>query len=226
MAAEQRIGEILLSIPKASGRPSENSSTRTEKLKSEVASEMGYSKDDVSDYQNMAKHPEVVQAVMDNALKNGEVVTKASVMKEIRAYKERIKELESREPEMPSDYTDMKLKLKPIIAEKQRQRQVDGGKEKVQQNSVEATTTQNELATIAGVSHGTHDKKKDFLAKKAEEKIFSGKADPDKNSCQGYTPQERNKTHRENKTDYKIAKAAGTSDKNTQCQEKKYMVNG
>lgn len=47
------------------------------------------------------------------------------------------------------------LKLKPIIAKEQRQKQVEGGKTKVQQKSVEATTTQKELATIAGVSHDT-----------------------------------------------------------------------
>lgn len=40
-------GEILLSIPKASGRPTENSSSGVEKLKTkaEVTEEMGYSKD-------------------------------------------------------------------------------------------------------------------------------------------------------------------------------------
>lgn len=93
IAAEQRIGEILLSIPKQSGRPAENSSDDTEKLKtkSEVASEMGYTRHDVSDYQRMAQNPEVVQMVINKALENGEVVTKSQVMKEIKAAAEKAK---------------------------------------------------------------------------------------------------------------------------------------
>ena len=116
VAAEQRIGELLLSLPTAQGKRTdlETSAHRGEevKTKAEISAEMGYSKKNVEDYQQMAKHPEVVQKVIEDALANGEVVTKSSVMKEIRAYKERIKELESREPKVPSDYTDMKLKLK------------------------------------------------------------------------------------------------------------------
>lgn len=86
IAAEQRIGEILLSIPKATGNQYTNAnSERAEKAKSEVASEMGYSRHDVSDYQRMAQNPEIVQMVINNALANGEVVTKSQVMKEIKA---------------------------------------------------------------------------------------------------------------------------------------------
>jgi hypothetical protein len=46
---------------------------------------MGYSKDEASDYQQMAKHPEVVKKVMEDALANGEVVTKSSVRRWIEA---------------------------------------------------------------------------------------------------------------------------------------------
>lgn len=123
IAAEQRIGELLLTIPKQSGartdlRTSDDGSTEV-KTKGETIKAMGYGQE-AKDYQQMAKHPEVVQAVMDNALANGEVVTKSSVMKEIRAYKERIRELENREPEVPSDYTDMKLKLKSAVINAER----------------------------------------------------------------------------------------------------------
>jgi hypothetical protein len=50
---------------------------------------------------------------------------------------------------------ELALKLKPVIAEKQKQKQIEGGKNKVQQNSVEASTTQKELAKVANVSHDT-----------------------------------------------------------------------
>lgn len=68
LAAEQRIGELLLAIPSASGRRTdlETSSERVEKVKtkSETVKEMGYSKDEASDYQQMAKHPEVRRMII------------------------------------------------------------------------------------------------------------------------------------------------------------------
>lgn len=96
IAAEQRIGELLLAIPSSSGRRTdlETSSIHTEKVKtkSETAAEMGYSKDEVSDYQRMAKNPEIVQKVIEDALANGEVVTKSQVLKEIKAAREQAKQ--------------------------------------------------------------------------------------------------------------------------------------
>lgn len=87
IAAEQRIGELLLAIPSASGHRTdlETSSERIEKVKtkSETVKEMGYSKDEASDYQRMAQNPEIVQKVIDQAVASGEVVTKSQVMKEI-----------------------------------------------------------------------------------------------------------------------------------------------
>jgi hypothetical protein len=48
------------------------------------------------------------------------------------------------------------LLLKPIIEEKAREKQIQAGKEKLSQKSVEASIdTQKELAKIAGVSHDT-----------------------------------------------------------------------
>ena len=130
IAAEQRIGELLLAIPKAQGRRNDisTSSTQVEEVetKSETISKMGYSKDEASDYQQMAKHPDVVQKVIDDALERGEVVTKASVMREIKFYKDRISALESRKPEkvtvevVPDDYEETKRKLAEAEREAQR----------------------------------------------------------------------------------------------------------
>lgn len=94
IAAEQRIGELLLSIPKASGNQyTSANSTQTEKAKTktETIKDMGYTKDEASDYQQMAKHPEVVKQVLADAEANGEIATKASVMREIKFYKDRVK---------------------------------------------------------------------------------------------------------------------------------------
>lgn len=118
IAAEQRIGELLLAIPKAPGKRTDLETSAHErgevKTKAEVVSEMGYGKRESEDYQQMAKHPEVVRKVIADAIENGEIVTKTSVMREIKFYKDRIKTLENAEPKVktvevaPDDYDDIK----------------------------------------------------------------------------------------------------------------------
>lgn len=131
VAAEQRIGEILLSIQKSQGKRTDIDTFSRQpeevKTKSEITSEMGYSKDQVSEYQRLAQNPEIVQKVIDDALMRGEVVTRKLVIEEIRSAKEemkrqlaekdkRISELEKQDPEVvevikeviPDDYADLK----------------------------------------------------------------------------------------------------------------------
>lgn len=95
IAAEQRIGELLLAIPKATTNHKnpdlENRGASNFKTKSETISDMGYSKDEASDYQRMAKNPEIVKKVIDEAIANGEVVTKTQVLKEIKAERDKAK---------------------------------------------------------------------------------------------------------------------------------------
>ena len=163
IAAEQRIGEILLSIPKAQGKRSdvETSSTDAEevKTKSETISEMGYTKDEAHDYQQMAKYPEVVQMVIDKAIESGDVVTKSSVMREIKFYKNRIKALEEREPETrtievtPDDYEDIKAeaeasrkKMKLYLAE------CDRLERQYEKKCKEALELQDELRELKSAS--------------------------------------------------------------------------
>lgn len=86
IAAETRIGEILLSIPKQTGNQyTSASSTPIEKAKtkSEAISEMGYSKDQVSDFQRMAQNPAVVNLVIEQAEKEGRVVSYDTIPKYI-----------------------------------------------------------------------------------------------------------------------------------------------
>jgi len=63
---------------------------------------------------------------------------------------------------------ELALKLKPVIAEKARERQ--GTRTDIQQNSVESSTTQNELAKAAGVSHDTIHKA-EVIAEEATEEV-------------------------------------------------------
>ena len=97
IAAEQRIGELLLAIPKASGgdRRSEDfknpNNGNFEKSKSETIKEMGYGKNEAADFQKMARNPDIVRKVIEDATANGEVVTKAAVMRQIQKAKEEAK---------------------------------------------------------------------------------------------------------------------------------------
>ena len=96
IAAETRIGEILLSIPKQTGNQyTSASSTPIEKAKtkSETISEMGYSKDQASDYQRMAQNPAVVNMVLEQAEREGRVVFHADVMRKIKAKDAEIEKL-------------------------------------------------------------------------------------------------------------------------------------
>ncbi len=123
IAAEQRIGELLLAIPKQSGMRTdlETSSEQVEKVKTkgETISDMGYSKDEASDYQRMAQNPKIVQQVIDDAIANGDVVTKSQVMKEIAEAKRQLKEendrlrkaKSEREMELISEKRDLEKRL-------------------------------------------------------------------------------------------------------------------
>lgn len=96
IAAEQRIGDLLLAIPTAQGKRTDKETSTEDtakvKTKAEAIAEQGYERHEASDYQQMAKNPEIVQRVMDDAIANGEVVTKAQVMREIAEAKRQAKE--------------------------------------------------------------------------------------------------------------------------------------
>lgn len=128
IAAEQRIGELLLAIPTSQGRRTdkETSVERSTKVetKNQTIERMGYGTTEAKDYQQMAKHPEVVKKVIQDAMDNGEIVTKASVMREIKFYKDRIKQLEQEPAKtvevVPEDYEELKEQLR--IAESDAER--------------------------------------------------------------------------------------------------------
>lgn len=121
--AAQRMGELLLQIQKQTGNQYTSAFSRDDekaKTKTEITSEMGMTKDQVSQYQQMAQNPEAVQVAIQKAIDNGDVVSRSQVMKEIRAVKEeakrQIEELKNRKPEVkevvPEDYEDTKRQLR------------------------------------------------------------------------------------------------------------------
>lgn len=153
IAAEQRIGELLLAIPKASGQYAESENRPTSK--NTLIRDMGYTKDEASDYQQMAKNPEIVQKVIEDALANGEIITKASVMREIKFYKDRIKELQSQEPKVktvevvPDDYEALKKKAKEASAYKQDYKREQ---DKVTEKQREILALKDRIAELEGAT--------------------------------------------------------------------------
>lgn len=142
IAAETRIGEILLSIPSASGRRTdlETSSNHSEKVmtKSETAEQMGYTRHEVSDYQRMAQNPAIVNLVLERAEREGRVVSHTEVMRQIKEKDAEIARLHddnkilarrsAQEPIImekpveivPEDYREVKSKAKAYDAETKR----------------------------------------------------------------------------------------------------------
>ena len=169
IAAEQRIGELLLAIPTQRGKRTdiETSDERSTEVmtKSETIKEMGYGKTEAKDYQQMAKHPEVVQKVIDDALEKGEIVTKASVMREIKFYKDRITALESRKPEkvtvevVPDDYEETKRKL--VEAEKEAQR-LEADYQKARKKILDQDKTVEDLKAQLGQDRVLKDASRDI----------------------------------------------------------------
>lgn len=157
IAAEQRIGELLLAIPKATGNQyTSANSTGVEKArtKSETVKEMGYSKDEVADYQQMAKHPEVVQAVIAKAIEDGEIVTKSSVMREIKFYKDRIESLQNQTGD-----TETQRKLE--IAEREAAR-LEKDYQKARQKIAEQNKTVDALKAQLGTDKVVQDAERDI----------------------------------------------------------------
>lgn len=84
--AEVRIGELMEKVPKKQGFAStiRDSAVANAPTKTEVIQETGFTPKQVERFQTMAKHPEVVEQVKAEARQNGDIVTRESVLREIK----------------------------------------------------------------------------------------------------------------------------------------------
>ena len=88
--AEVRIGELMREVPKASGgdRRSENFKNNTdvtfEKQKKQVISDMGFTPMQVSRFETLAAHPEIVAQAKAEAKENDDIVTRSLVLSKIK----------------------------------------------------------------------------------------------------------------------------------------------
>lgn len=85
--SEMRMGEMLKEIPKQQGRRNDLQlrSTDAPKLKAETIEDIGISRDTAKRYQQMAEHPEIVQQAIAEAREHDDIVSRAAVLKKIKA---------------------------------------------------------------------------------------------------------------------------------------------
>lgn len=85
--SEVQLGRMLKEIPKSDGgRPQKNSSSASDeflKTKSETIAELGFNRQQVSQFQRMADHEDVVHAAIAEAKENDDIVSRSAVMKKI-----------------------------------------------------------------------------------------------------------------------------------------------
>lgn len=85
--SEVQLGRMLKEIPKTSGGTNqynkEEKSTKVEKSKMETTKELGFNRRQVSEFQRMADHEDIVHAAIAEAKENDDVVSRRAVMKKI-----------------------------------------------------------------------------------------------------------------------------------------------
>ena len=107
--SEMRMGEMLREIPKAT--PNNNpfhenqGELKLVKPKGEALADMGITRNAASQYQQMAAHPDIVEQAIAEARENDDIVSRAAVLKKIKAEKkrERLNERQSRKEYSLSD---------------------------------------------------------------------------------------------------------------------------
>lgn len=173
-AAEQRIGELLLAIPKQSGASNFSRDVEKLKTKSETIKDMGYSKDEASDYQRMAKNPDIVQKVLEEAVANGTVATRTQVMKEIRKADESAREAVRQElAEKDQQIRAQEAKIRELQNRPLEVREVVKDKSLEQENA----DLKKKLAEANSTANRRYEEKKDAERRlaEAEERLQRGK---------------------------------------------------
>ena len=126
--ADQRIGELLRELPTRQGKRTDTTSVRmeTEVTKSEAIKNAGIAHQQAIDLQKMAANPEVVEAVIAKAEKDGRVVSRSQVLKAIKERDEARQEVqdvylasENMEREVESLREQLAKRPKPEVIERE-----------------------------------------------------------------------------------------------------------
>lgn len=89
LLAEAKCGELFNKMPKAKENQYTKSATssRRETAKLEIANELGFNKNQVSQFQKLADNPEIVRETIQQAKRNDEIPTRSSALNNIAAAK-------------------------------------------------------------------------------------------------------------------------------------------
>lgn len=86
--AEVRMGQLLKAIPKQNGARTDlqtySPAVEEVKTKTQVVKDLGLNKDQSSDFERMASHPEAVERAKQEARNNGQVLSRSAVLQEIK----------------------------------------------------------------------------------------------------------------------------------------------
>lgn len=87
--AEVRIGELMREVPKASGARTDLQPHNTDdmRLKTEVIKDMGFTPMQVSRFETLAAHPEIVAQAKAEARENDDIVSRSLVLNMVKAQK-------------------------------------------------------------------------------------------------------------------------------------------
>jgi N6-adenosine-specific RNA methylase IME4 len=87
--AEVRIGELMARVPKTQGRRNdlELNNTVVKKSKAEVISDMGFTPMQVSRFETLAAHPELVEQAKAEARENDDIVSRSLVLEKVKQKK-------------------------------------------------------------------------------------------------------------------------------------------
>ena len=101
--SEMRIGSMLKEIPKATTNHKKQdlenrADTNFLKPKSETAKELGFTRDQVSQFQRMAEHEDIVHEAIAEAKENDDIVSRAAVMQKIKEKEEEKKVMPEEKP--------------------------------------------------------------------------------------------------------------------------------
>ena len=108
--SEMRIGSMLKEIPKASGGDRKSSEIKNDpvdnfdreenaiKPKAQVIQEIGFTPKQVSQFQRMAEHEDIVHEAIAEAKENDDIVSRAAVMQKIKEKEEEKKEPKAEKP--------------------------------------------------------------------------------------------------------------------------------
>lgn len=90
--AEVKIGELMSRVPKASGartdlQPLRSGEKRLQETKTDIIKKAGFNKDQVSNFQTLAKHPDIVEQAKAEARENDDIVSRSAALKKIEELK-------------------------------------------------------------------------------------------------------------------------------------------